>query len=371
MENGVGFLLWGTAQTAGTCYTQFPVRMRVVTKKEDFRLNSKRSWIKIPMEQLAVHNDNGEQSGKIVVDKARSEQRSDGLRGRSIQSLKTRMKDKTHNQKASGATKLSGQVGLLKILSLLDCEDNHVRHRAVEVVASLAAKEENKDKIVQLGGLCSILKLLESSEEEERTCRVAAGAVASLATKESNQELIIAQGGVGLLSRTADDAQDSETLRMVACAIANLCKNGNLQLKLGEQGAIRALLRMAKSRHPDVLAEVARGFANFAECESQGVARGVKTGRSLLIDDGALPWIVANANSDSSSVRSHIELALFRLAQHEVHAQDLITGGALRELVRIYLECHCETIRTLARRSFTTFQTELFRRETSAVAFKI
>lgn len=43
---------------------------------------------------------------------------------------------------------------------------------------------------------------------------------------ETNQELIMAQGGIGLLAQTADDAEDPQTLRMVAGAIANLCGNG-------------------------------------------------------------------------------------------------------------------------------------------------
>lgn len=37
--------------------------------------------------------------------------------------------------------------------------------------------------------------------------------------------------------------------------------------------------------------------------------------RSLLIEDGALPWIVQNANSEASPIRRHIELALCHLAQ--------------------------------------------------------
>jgi len=43
---------------------------------------------------------------------------------------------------------------------------------------------------------------------------------------------------------------------------------------------------------------------------------GYKTGRSLLIDDGVLPWIVANANNDASPIWHHIELALGHLTQH-------------------------------------------------------
>ena len=45
---------------------------------------------------------------------------------------------------------------------------------------------------------------------------------------EANQELIMVQGGISLLSITAADAEDPQTLRMVAGAIANLCGNGIL-----------------------------------------------------------------------------------------------------------------------------------------------
>ena len=47
---------------------------------------------------------------------------------------------------------------------------------------------------------------------------------------EANQELIMVQGGISLLSMTAADAEDPQTLRMVAGAIANLCGNGILLL---------------------------------------------------------------------------------------------------------------------------------------------
>jgi len=223
--------------------------------------------------------------------------------------------------------------------------------------------EANQEKIVEAGGLGSLLNLLQSSEDETIR-RVAAGAVANLAMNETNQELIMAQGGIGLLAQTADDAEDPQTLRMVAGAIANLCGNDKLQIKLREEGGIRALLGMVRSCHPDVLAQVARGIANFAKCESRGAAQGYKTGRSLLIDDGALPWIVANANNDASPIRRHIELALCHLAQHEVNAKDLVAGGALWELVRISRECSREDIRNLAQRTLNasgTFQSELRR----------
>lgn len=49
----------------------------------------------------------------------------------------------------------------------------------------------------------------------------------SMVYAEANQELIMAQDGISLLAMTAADAEDPQTLRMVAGAIANLCGNGS------------------------------------------------------------------------------------------------------------------------------------------------
>lgn len=43
---------------------------------------------------------------------------------------------------------------------------------------------------------------------------------------------------------------------------------------LKEDGGIKALLGMAKSGSSEVIAQVARGLANFAKCESRGTIQG-------------------------------------------------------------------------------------------------
>ncbi|XP_057523787.1 kinesin-like protein KIN-UA [Amaranthus tricolor] len=267
------------------------------------------------------------------------------------------------NEDSSSIAKLFEQVGLQKILSLLEAEDADVRIHAVKVVANLAAEETNQEKIVEAGGLTSLLNLLRTSDDET-IHRVAAGAIANLAMNETNQELIMAEGGVALLSATATNAEDPQTLRMIAGAVANLCGNDKLQANLRGEGGIKALLGMVRFGHPDILAQVARGIANFAKCESRASSQGFRTGKSLLIEDGALPWIVQNANNEASSIRRHTELALCHLAQHEANAKDMISGGALWELVRISRDCYRDDIRSLARRTLSsspTFLAELKR----------
>ncbi|XP_065859440.1 kinesin-like protein KIN-UB [Euphorbia lathyris] len=274
----------------------------------------------------------------------------------------SQFKENGNGQKAP-VTTLSEQVGLQKILSFLESDDANVRIHAVKVVANLAAEESNQQRIVEAGGLTSLLMLLRSFDDET-VRRVAAGAIANLAMNEANQELIMAQGGISLLSMTAADAEDPQTLRMVAGAIANLCGNDKLQMRLRTEGGIKALLGMVRCGHPDVLSQVARGIANFAKCESRASTQGSKSGRSLLIEDGALPWIVQNANDESAPIRRHIELALCHLAQHEVNAKEMISGGALWELVRISRDCSREDIRSLARKTLNsspTFRSEMRR----------
>ncbi|KAF6160233.1 hypothetical protein GIB67_019002 [Kingdonia uniflora] len=327
------------------------------------KLEEEINILKSQLLQLSFEADETRRS----LDRGGSGKISTGLDSLMSQVKHSQLRDTGNGQKASIA-KLFGEVGLHKILSLLESEDPEVRIHAVKVVANLAAEEANQGKIVEAGGLTSLLKLLRSSEDE-MIRRVASGAIANLAMNETNQELIMTQGGISLLSMTAGDAEDPQTLRMVAGAIANLCGNDKLQSKLRGEGGIKALLGMVRCGHPDVLAQVARGIANFAKCESRASTQGTKAGKSLLIDDGALPWIVQNANNEASPIRRHIELALCHLAQHgfrytEVNAKDMISGGALWELVRISRDCSREDIRTLAQRTLTsspTFQGELRR----------
>lgn len=50
-----------------------------------------------------------------------------------------------------------------------------------------------------------------------------------------------------------------------------------LHVKLREEGAIRALLEMARSGNIDIVAQVARGLANFAKCETRGTIQGLNS----------------------------------------------------------------------------------------------
>ncbi|XP_015581130.1 kinesin-like protein KIN-UC isoform X4 [Ricinus communis] len=256
--------------------------------------------------------------------------------------------------------KICEEVGLQKILQLLASEDSDVQIHAVKVIANLAAEEINQEKIVEEGGLDALLMLLKSSQNAT-ILRVASGAIANLAMNEMNQGLIMSKGGAQLLAKTASKTDDPQTLRMVAGALANLCGNVSLHMMLKEDGAIKALLEMAKSKSIDVIAQVARGMANFAKCESRGTLQGQRKGRSLLIEDDALEWLIANSNSTSSSTRRHVELALCHLAQNEDNVKDFISSGGTKELVRISVESSREDIRNLAKKTLKlspSFETE-------------
>ncbi|KAF9687744.1 hypothetical protein SADUNF_Sadunf02G0124800 [Salix dunnii] len=337
------------------------IRLHKILEDEAYKKRKLEEEVAILQSQLLQLTFEADQAKKYL-ERSGSANGFSGVDSLMSQIRHSQSKETMNGPKAPTAS-LFEHVGLQKILSLLESEDANVRIHAVKVVANLAAEEANQERIVESGGLTSLLMVLRSFEDETIR-RVAAGAIANLAMNEANQELIMVQGGISLLSMTAADAEDPQTLRMVAGAIANLCGNDKLQMKLRSEGGIRALLGMVRCGHPDVLSQVARGIANFAKCESRACTQGLKSGRSLLIEDGALPWIVQNANNEAAPIRRHIELALCHLAQQEVNAKEMISGGALWELVRISRDCSREDIRALAHRtlnSSSTFRSEMRR----------
>ncbi|KAG8501918.1 hypothetical protein CXB51_004693 [Gossypium anomalum] len=248
-----------------------------------------------------------------------------------------------------------------RIVRLLNSEDLDVQIHAVKVIANLAAEEVNQENIVKEGGLDALLTMLRSSQNAT-ILRVASGAMANLAMNEMNQSLIMSRGGAQLLAKTASKTDDPQTLRMVAGALANLCGNEKLHMMLKEDGGIKALLGMVRCTNSDVVAQVARGMANFAKCESRAIVQGYRKGRSLLMEEGALEWLIGNCNIASASTRRHVELALCHLAQNEENAKDFTYRGGLKELQRISMESSREDIRNLAKKmlkSNTMFQGEL------------
>ncbi|XP_057979199.1 kinesin-like protein KIN-UC isoform X2 [Malania oleifera] len=247
-------------------------------------------------------------------------------------------------------TQMCKEVGLQKILALLSSEDIDVQINAVKMVANLASEDINQEKIVEEGGLDALLRLLQSSQNAT-ILRVASGAIANLAMNELNQGLIMNKGGARLLTNAASKTDDLQTLRMVAGAIANLCGNEKLHITLKEDGCIKALLGMVRSGNINIIAQVARGMANFAKCESRGIIQGHRKGRSLLFEEGLLEWLIANSNTTTSSTRRHIELALCHLAQNEDNAKDFISCGGVQGLARISVESTREDIRNLANKT--------------------
>ncbi|CAN7095022.1 unnamed protein product [Brassica rapa subsp. narinosa] len=240
-------------------------------------------------------------------------------------------------------------LGVQKILHLIKSEDLEVQIQAVKVVANLAAEESNQVKIVEEGGVEALLTLVQSSQNST-ILRVASGAIANLAMNEKSQDLIMNKGGAQLLAKMVTKTDDPQTLRMVAGALANLCGNEKFLKLLKEEEGIKGLLTMAQSGNIDIIAQVARGMANFAKCETREIMQGRRKGRSLLLEEGALEWLTSNSHIESASTQRHIELALCHLAQNEANAIDFKRTGSVTEIVRISVESSRDDIRSLAKK---------------------
>lgn len=107
-------------------------------------------------------------------------------------------------------------------------EDEIVRRVAAGAIANLAM---NGNNLIDRGDSFSGVLLL-LGWESSIGFQYLVFMLPHVWTTEANQELIMEQGGISLLSLTAADAEDPQTLRMVAGAIANLCGNGMMQISI-------------------------------------------------------------------------------------------------------------------------------------------
>eukprot|EP00899_Mesostigma_viride_P015446 jgi/Mesvir1/23902/Mv10685-RA.1 len=255
---------------------------------------------------------------------------------RNIVNLQSKELEHLKGQLAN-TTKLFEQVGIPTLFRLLTSEDVDIRRTAAKAVANLAAQDEYQQEIVAVGGLAMLFGAITESDDET-THRLAAGAIANLAMSEANQVAIVEQGGLPVLLGLAEKARDPQTARMVAGAVANLCGNGSIKELLVRAGALKAFLTMAEKKDPDILVQVARGFANFIVRYPDA---------DVFIREGALPCLVTMVSSHNISVKKHSGLALYHLAQSEKNIGSIVGAGGLK-LILENRRCEREDIRRLA-----------------------
>ncbi|KAF8395265.1 hypothetical protein HHK36_019207 [Tetracentron sinense] len=302
------------------------------------------------LKMIVPENDNDFEDGKLYMKENRGQGSS--RFGTAMSLHKSNQSREAISGRTATIAKIyvDVQIHAVKVVANLAAEDVDVEIDVWKEISSLEIIYLNQEKIVEEGGLDALLMLLGSSQNKT-IHRVASGAIANLAMNELNQVLIMSKGGAQLLANIASKTDDPQTLRMVAGAIANLCGNEKLHVMLKEHSGIKALLGMVRFGNSDVIAQAARGMANLAKCESRGIIQGRRKGRSLLMEDGALTWLIANSTTTTASTRRHIELAFCHLAQNEDNARDFISSGAVKELVRISRESSREDIRGLAKKT--------------------
>ena len=87
--------------------------------------------------------------------------------------------------------------------------------------------------------------------------RLVCAAVANLSIDSKYQGEVVKLGGLEALSQLSREARDSQTLRMAAGALANLCANALLKESLMGKGVVSTLVDLQERvHHPDVEAQV-------------------------------------------------------------------------------------------------------------------
>lgn len=323
---------------------------------------------------------------------------------------------KAQLSQATSVLERTGVDTLLRLLRKDGNEDNATRRAAAKALANICARAAGAREVLAAQGVAALSAHLADDSTDEALRRLAAGALANLAMfPEGRSEMLgfsarVADGGsaehaanagagrptrahataaLSALCGAAYSSADVHVLRMVAGALANLAGGegeGAMEARQAvlEGGGLRALVALASSGHPDVLAQVARGLANFVVGKEEGpasaapsegkpadattasttatsadaldpVSPGVRAGAwpgEALMHAGALPALVTMASSHTISVKRHAALALFNLAAKggAPAAARLVGAGALEPLVEMR-KCERPDVAKLAERA--------------------
>ena len=187
-----------------------------------------------------------------------------------------------------------------KLVSMLHDKGNGGEEQAAAALANLASDSaDNRQSIVDAGGIAPLLSLLESQSHGAKENAISA--ISQLAHNATIQQAIAAGGGVPLLATTliSSSANVKEMhsaaslISKSAYAVAQLARgNSDTQIALAEAGAIPPLVAMLGSPNAEMQAHAAGALAALSTDNADNQAAIARTGAvaplCALVREGGL-----------------------------------------------------------------------------------
>ena len=227
---------------------------------------------------------------------------------------------------------------ITKLVSMLFDRGSGGEEQAAAALANLASdSSDNRDSIMDAGGIAPLLALLESGSAKAK--EKAIHAISQLAYNERIQRAIADAGGVPMLAsalvststNVKDMASSSQLLSLSAYAIAQLADgNHSNQLALAEAGAIPPLVSMLGSPSSEMQANAARALA--------GLSRDNTDNQAAVARTGAVAPLCSLVREGASNVKEHSAAALWALSERNAPNKATVAKlGGIEPLVMLLM----------------------------------
>lgn len=253
-----------------------------------------------------------------------------------------------------------GVVAMLAKLTHNVSERAEILELAVEVMGALCFTHETAEQVATLGGVASLVGLLQSKISTRKLVETtfvalvgltnsgletvrykAAGALRDLAVKDSYKIEIARFKGIEALVKLIEDARDPNTAAQAAGGLRTMILNGFNRLVALREGAVEVLAERMKSNHVQLQTQVVGAMWNLS-CEPKCIARMVKAAfvpRLLELASSRVPEVreLAVGLVRSLSVADQAtRLQVVELSKHAILHQDTTldcdTGGRFLEV---------------------------------------
>jgi vacuolar protein 8 len=211
------------------------------------------------------------------------------------------------------STEVESSVLEILLYLLKENADVEIQRAASAAMGNLAVNVHNKLKIVKLGGLDPLVRLIQSSNVEVQCNSV--GCITNLATHEQNKKEIARSGALGPLIRLAKNTRDIRVLRNATGALLNMTHSEENRRELADCGALNVLIGLLGNSDVDVVYYCTTAISNMAvdSCNR------IKLSKELRL----IPELIELINSPSNKVQCQGVLALRNLASDEQYQVEI------------------------------------------------
>ncbi|KAK1305274.1 hypothetical protein QJS10_CPB11g01001 [Acorus calamus] len=218
------------------------------------------------------------------------------------------------------------------LVDLLEFGDSGIQEEAAEVILAIAGSGAYKARLVNVGVIAPLIRVLEGGSELGKERSV--GALKRLTENSDNAWSVSAHGGVTALLKICRDCCDGSTELVVSAIVVlrNLSGVGEIRRFMFEEGVVSTLMKLLRSKDEALLVQTIEFLTN--------IVSGDEAVRQRVVKDGGVQLLVRvldPKNPFSSKAREVVLRGIEKLCFSSSDSMNVLMGAGFLDRVLFFM----------------------------------